>query len=138
MSSSIDDALLSIYQEIAGDIVFPMFSGIFKQYHLDLLKAKSSGYSAEEAQAIAIGDFVTIPGLAYDFEPDDSVTVPPPTTENQGVSYLLVPDNFLGDLAVFLGVQPIFRSSLNGLNTLKSLSSTQLTPRKHLQSWRQR
>ena len=71
MSSTIDDALLSIYQEIAGDIVFPLVSGIFKEYNHDFLQAKSSGYSSEQAQSIAIGESVQLPGLADDFGPLD-------------------------------------------------------------------
>ena len=80
MSSTIDDALLSIYQEIAGDIVFPMVSGIFREYNHDFLQAKSSGYSSEQAQSIAIGESVQLPGLADDFGPldtDRSPTLPP-------------------------------------------------------------
>ena len=49
MSSTIDNALESIYQEIAGDYVFPMVSGIFKEYNHDFLQAKSSGYTSEQA-----------------------------------------------------------------------------------------
>ena len=99
--SSIGDAFKSIYQEITGDVVFPMVSDIFKGFNTNLLKAKSCGFSGEEAQAIAISDYVNIPGLADDFEPDDSVTVPPPTTENCGVSYLLIPDDFEGVVGDF-------------------------------------
>ena len=80
MSSAIDDTFDTFFQEIAGDIVFPMVSGIFREFNNDLLKAKSDGYSPEEAQTIAIGDFVSNPGLADNFEPDDSVTAPPTTT----------------------------------------------------------
>ena len=102
MSSTIDNALESIYQEIAGDIVFPMVSGIFKEYNHDFLQAKSSGYSSEEAQCIAIDEVVHLPGLADDFGPlDRSPTPPPPTTENRGVSYVLIPDDFLGVAADF-------------------------------------
>ena len=99
MSSTIDNALHSIYQEIAGDIVFPMVCGIFKEYNHDFLQAKSSGYSSEEAQCIAIGEVVHLPGLADDFGPLDT---PPPTTENRGVSYVLIPDDFVGKAADFL------------------------------------
>ena len=102
MSSTIDDALLSIYQEIAGDIVFPMVSGIFKEYNHDFLQAKSSGYSSEEAQCIAIGESVQLPGLADDFGPLDRSPTPPPTTENRGVSYVLIPDDFVGEAGDFL------------------------------------
>ena len=76
--STMDDALFSIHQEIAGNIVFPLVSGIFKEYNHDFLQAKSSGYSSEEAQAIAIGEVVHVPGLADDFEPLDKSTDPPP------------------------------------------------------------
>ena len=94
MSSTIDNALHSIYQEIAGDIVFPMVSGIFREYNHDFLQAKSSGYSSEQAQSIAIGESVQLPGLADDFGPLDTDRSPtlPPTTENHGVSYVLIPD----------------------------------------------
>ena len=104
MSSTIDNALHSIYQEIAGDIVFPMVSGTFKEYNHDFLQAKSSGYSSEEAQCIAIGEIVQLPGLADDFGPldTDRSPTPPPTTENCGVSYVLIPDDFLGEAADFL------------------------------------
>ena len=78
MSSTIDDALLSIYQEIAGDIVFPMVSGIFREYNHDFLQAKSSGYSSEQAQSIAIGESVQLPGLAVNFGPLDRSPTPPP------------------------------------------------------------
>ena len=78
MSSTIDNALDSIYQEIAGDIVFPMVSGIFKEYNHDFLQAKSSGYTAEQAQSIAIGEIVQLPGLADDFGPLDRSPTPPP------------------------------------------------------------
>ena len=78
MASAIDDALLSIYQEIAGDIVFPLISGIFREYNHDFLQAKSSGYSSEQAQSIAIGESVQLPGLAVDFGPLDRSLTPPP------------------------------------------------------------
>ena len=105
MSSMINNALCSIYQEIAGDIVFPMVSGIFKEYNHDFLQAKSSGYTSEQAQSIAIGEIVQLTGLADDFGPlDRSPTPPPPTTENRGVSYVLIPDDFLGVAADFMKV----------------------------------
>ena len=78
MSSTIDDTLLSIYQEIAGDIVFPLVSGIFKEYNHDFLQAKSSGYTSEQAQSIAIGESVQLPGLSDDFGPLDRSPTPPP------------------------------------------------------------
>ena len=71
MSSMIDDALLSIYQEIAGDVVFPMVTGIFKEFNHNFLQAKSSGYISEKAQSIAIGEIVPLPGLADNFGPLD-------------------------------------------------------------------
>ena len=37
-----------------GDIVFPLVSGIFREYNHDFLQAKSSGYSSKQAQSIAI------------------------------------------------------------------------------------
>ena len=78
MSSTIDNALHSIYQEIAGDIVFPMICGIFKEYNHDFLQAKLSGYSSEEAQCIAIGEVIHLPGLADDFGPLDTDRLPTP------------------------------------------------------------
>ena len=78
MSHTIDNALERIYQEIVGVIVFPMVSGIFKEYNHDFLQAKSSGYSSEEAQCIAIGEVVHLPGLADDFGPLDRSPTPPP------------------------------------------------------------
>ena len=78
MSSTIDNALFSIYQEISGDIVFPMVSGIFKEYNHDFLQAKSSGYTSEQAQSIAIGEIVQLPGLADDFGTLDRSPTPPP------------------------------------------------------------
>ena len=78
MSSTIDNALESIHQEIAGDIVFPMVSGIFKEYNHNFLQAKLSGYSSEEAQCIPICKVVHLPGLADDFRPLDRSPTPPP------------------------------------------------------------
>ena len=78
MSSTIDNALFSSYQEIAGDIVFPMVSGIFKENNHDFLQAKSLGYTSEQAQSIAIGKIVQLPGLADDFGPLDRSPTPPP------------------------------------------------------------
>ena len=80
-----------------------MVSGIFKEYNHDFLQAKWSGYTSEQAQSIAIGEIVQLPGLADNFGPlDRSPTPPPPpTTENRGVSYVLIPDDFLGDAANF-------------------------------------
>ena len=79
-----------------------MASGIFKEFNHDFLQAKSSGYTSEQAQSIAIGEIVQLPGLADDFGPlDRSPTPPPPTTENHGLSNVLIPDDFLGDAADF-------------------------------------
>ena len=78
MSSTIDDALLSIYQEIAGYIVFPLVSGIFKEYNHDFLQAKIAGYTSEQAQSIAISEIVQLPRLADDFGPLDTDRSPTP------------------------------------------------------------
>ena len=111
MSSAIDNGLDSIYQEIVGDIVFPMVSGIFKDFNHDFLQAKSSGYSSEEAKSIAIGEVVQLPGLADDFEPLDRSPTPPPPNYRKS----------WGELCDFFGgMQPIFRRYLYGLRPLKS------------------
>ena len=47
-----------------------MVSDSFREFNGDLFKAKSCGFTREEAQAVEIGDFVNIPGLADDFQPD--------------------------------------------------------------------
>ena len=101
MARSIGDAFEAIYQDIAGDVVFPMVSEVFREFNSQFLQAKSAGFTPQEAQAIAIGENVLIPGLADDFPADSALTTPPLTTENREVSYVLVPDDFVGDLGDF-------------------------------------
>ena len=90
-NSKFDSESERFFEDVAGDIVFSMVSDIFREFNRDFLIAKSSGFTSQQAQDMAIGDFDIHQNIADDFQP----ALPPTTTEpDAGVSYVLIPADF--------------------------------------------
>ena len=90
-NSKFDSESERFFEDFAGDIVFSMVSDIFREFNRDFLIAKSSGFTSQQAQDMAIVDFGIHQNVADDFQP-----APPPTTTepDAGVSYVLIPADF--------------------------------------------
>ena len=90
-NSKLDSEAEQFFEDIAGDIIFSIVFDIFREFDRDFLIAKLSGFTSQQAQDMAIGDFGIHQNVADDFQPAPA----PTTTEpDAGVSYVLIPADF--------------------------------------------